>query len=107
MKKSGIIVPNSFENLSSAIAEAYKKVVPVQQEKRELVPTIIPDTYKAIYDKGEVRKPALIFSSISNETKSELEYNGTKISKIVNSPSSMGLAVGHLWFKKELPEHFC
>lgn len=46
-----------------------------------------------------------MFSSISNETKSELEYNNTPISKIVAQQCSLGLAIGHLWFKKDLPHY--
>ena len=50
------------------------------------------------------RNDVSFFSSISNEMGEELEYNGIKISEL--SKSSLGKTIGHLWFKKDLPDWF-
>ena len=44
------------------------------------------------------------YSSISNDIKDELEYNGVKISNLIHS--GIGKTIGHLWFKKDIPDWF-
>ena len=93
MKDNGINVPDSFEVLGELISDVYKNL---NLDKKEVVePREFPSE----------RKDVTFFSSISNEIGEELEYNGKKISDVIDG--GLGKVIGHLWFKKDLPIWFC
>ena len=95
MKDCGIVVPDSFEELEETIRTVHNS----NSNHREV-------------HKGEPkrfhehRKMPLIYSSISNETGEELQYNNVPISELVAADCGIGKTIGHLWFKKDLPEWF-
>jgi len=95
MKKSGINVPDSFEELSSMIEEIYKSLE--LQDVDNKIPRIMPKN----------RNDVTFFSSISNEMGEELMYNGVSISEIVDSGDGIGKTIGHLWLKENLPDWMC
>jgi ATP citrate (pro-S)-lyase len=96
MESCGIIVPKGFHNICNEL----KKLSNIEEIEKSDV-NKFPKEYKDI--QSNMRKPAQIFSSISNEKGEELKYNNVPISEITKK-SSVGNAIGHLWFKKDLPE---
>ena len=96
MESCGIIVPKGFHNICNEL----KKLTNVKEIQKSDVNNF-PKEYKDI--QSNMRKPAQIFSSISNEKGEELKYNNIPISEITKK-SSVGNAIGHLWFKKQLPD---
>ena len=94
MRSSGIIVPDSFENLSIVIEREYLKADPNFRRNIFYEKKVIGD-----------RKLKPFYSSISNENKEELEYNGIKISEFSKMNNGIGKVIGNLWLKKDLPEH--
>ena len=89
MRKSGIIVPQTFNHIGVEI----KKLNPVSNY-------IQPEKIKSRADHLSKRKKSQFISSISNETGEELMYNNHNISGL---ELNIGNIIGHLWFKKELP----
>ncbi len=95
MKDCGIIVPDSFEKLEETIRDVNNYTSRSREtHKKE------PNRF------NEHRKMPLIYSSISDETGEELRYNNIPISELVNMESGIGKTIGHLWFKKDIPEWF-
>jgi succinyl-CoA synthetase alpha subunit len=90
LREAGFIVPQSFELLEETLKKTFDNLSIMENNSK---PQLIPE-----------RKSTNFTSSISNETKEELEYNGVKISSLVNS--SIGDVIGLLWFKKKLPDFF-
>lgn len=92
-------MPNTFEDLFTEV-ERVSKLVGCHKSN-------LSNEMKAIQPKkfNTHRKKATFFCSISNENKSELEYNRTKVSDILKQDASLGKTIGHLWLKKDLP-HF-
>ncbi len=95
MRDCGIVVPNSFEELEETIRNIHNS----NSTSRE-IHVAEPKKF------NEHRKMPLIYSSISNETGEELRYNNIPISDIVSMESGIGKTIGHLWFKKDIPEWF-
>tara|TARA_Y100000310_G_scaffold345862_1_gene471703 strand:- start:15712 stop:17457 length:1746 start_codon:yes stop_codon:yes gene_type:complete len=90
LKEVGVIVPESFEVFEETLKKTFDNLG-VMENKLE--PRLIGERSKTSFT-----------SSISNETKEELEYNGVKISSLVDS--SLGKVIGQLWFKRKLPDFF-
>jgi ATP citrate (pro-S)-lyase len=95
MKDCGIVVPNSFEELEETIRITYNSI----SNSRE-IHTAEPQRFH------EHRKMPLIYSGISNETGEELRYNNVPISELFSMDAGIGKTIGHLWFKKDIPEWF-
>lgn len=93
MKVNGVIVPDSFEDLSRVVKEEFLKIDSDFKGKINYERKIIGD-----------RKLKTFYSSISNENKDELEYNGIKISQFMNESNGIGKVIGNLWLKKDLPD---
>ena len=91
MNENGIIVPNTFEDLSNTIKNTFDKLK-INKTSEEIVTRTISNN----------RKVPDFFSSISNELGEELKYNNILISDIVKQ--NLGYTIGNLWFKKEFPE---
>lgn len=97
MKDVGIHVPENFEEFSTLLSKVSKEHnCHFNAESKEVRK---PPQYF-----NSSRRMTKFFSSISDESKSELEYNKVKISEILSKDSSLGMTIGHLWLKKELPQ---
>lgn len=99
MASVGIHVPQSWEKIEiilKNIAQEYQ----IEESSDIIEPKIILSFDEASKE-GLVRKQANFFSSISNEKGTEVTYNQIPISSIQN----IGDAIGHLWFKKSLPDY--
>ena len=92
MKASGIYVPKTFERMPKLIGKRIKEL------KEVTINIPPPQTINAN------RVLPTFYSSISNDIKDELEYNGVKISNLIHS--GIGKTIGHLWFKKDIPDWF-
>lgn len=97
MRQAGVVVPQTFEDLANEVERISKEVGCHKTNISDEQMNIKPKTFNLN------RKKATFFCSISNENKSELEYNKTKISEILKQDSSLGKTIGHLWLKKDLP----
>ena len=103
MKESGILVPNSFEDIKGLIELTMKEInfTPNFQKNYNNVAKDFDDLYK----NNLIRKSSTINSSISSDTNKELFYNNKSISNIIADNSGIGSIIGLLWFKKELPKN--
>ncbi len=98
LREAGIIVPESFETFETTIQETFKKI---QQSELDMNQ---PNSVEAI--SIPERKPTHITSTISDDRGEEPTYNNVPLSQLVEQNASIGNIIGHLWFKKELPEYF-
>jgi ATP citrate (pro-S)-lyase len=90
-------VPPSFEEFESTVGQVYKKLLDngtIMEQKEPEVPQL-----------NEKRKPTHFTNTISSDLGEEPTYNGVTLSKLVAQHASIGNVIGHLWFKKELPDH--
>lgn len=106
LKQAGAVVPESFDDLGVRIKEVYENLkahgeVEVFDEPQ--VPSLAP-TYAEALKRKEVRKPASIICTISNDSGEELTYLGTQISQVINKNFSLGEVIGMLWLRKRLPD---
>lgn len=107
LKEAGAIVPNSYDELYEVIHQSYLGLVkkgvikPVALPK----PVAVPVDYNKAVKAGVVRKPTSFLSTISDDRGEELSYNGIPISEIIENGNGIGGAIGHLWFKRDLPKH--
>lgn len=124
MKKAGLIVPDTFEDLPEVLRETYEKLVRggVIVPKPERDPPVIPMDYKwaqvrsyqpftfsfspdadtafGYQELGLIRKPAAFISTISDERGQELLYAGMRISDVFKEDIGLGGVVSLLWFKR-------
>ncbi|KZO98610.1 ATP-citrate synthase [Calocera viscosa TUFC12733] len=107
MKAAGFIVPDTFEELPTVLAETYKKLVKSGAIKitAEREPPVIPMDYKWAQELGLIRKPAAFISTISDERGQELMYAGMRISDVFKENIGIGGVVSLLWFKRRLPPY--
>jgi len=107
MKKAGMVVPDTFEDLPEVLRETYEKLVRsgavVPKPERE--PPVIPMDYKWAQELGLIRKPAAFISTISDERGQELLYAGMRISDVFKEDIGLGGVVSLLWFKRRLPSY--
>ncbi|XWV26598.1 putative ATP-citrate synthase [Tupanvirus soda lake] len=99
MASCGIHVPTTWEdmeNLMVKIAERYG-IEQYQYEAHQKLVMSFDEAYKS----GMIRKQPNFFSSISNEKDHEVTYDKIPISAI----NGIGDVIGHLWFKKSLPQY--
>jgi ATP citrate (pro-S)-lyase len=61
--------------------------------------------YSAALKNGIIRKPASFICTISDDRGEEVTYDRVPLSKIIESNQGIGGTIGHLWFKKELPDY--
>ncbi|KZS97055.1 ATP-citrate synthase [Sistotremastrum niveocremeum HHB9708] len=107
MKKAGFIVPDTFEDLPTALKQTYDALVNkgVIVPKKERDPPVIPMDYKWATELGLIRKPAAFISTISDERGQELMYAGMRISEVFKEDIGIGGVVSLLWFKRRLPAY--
>ncbi|THU94711.1 ATP-citrate synthase [Dendrothele bispora CBS 962.96] len=106
MKEAGFIVPDTFEELPTALRETYEKLVKEGTIKvqKERDPPVIPMDYKWAQELGLIRKPAAFISTISDERGQELMYAGMRITEVFKEEIGLGGVVSLLWFKRRLPQ---
>ncbi len=96
LREAGIIVPENFEHLEEVMHAQYQSlvergvIVPEEKEAREI----------------PARKKTSMISTISSDLGEEPTYNGVPMSELIESNASVGKVIGHLWFKKDLPNYF-
>lgn len=109
LKAAGAIVPKSFDDFDVKIKQTYKKLVkenviePLEEPEVPHLPTIYSDALR----REEVRTPASVVCTISNDSGNELTYIGTPISKIIRENYNIGSVIGMLWLRKKLPDWAC
>lgn len=99
MASVGIHVPSTWEQIETILSEIAKNNH--IEECGEITNSKMVLSFDEATREGLVRKQANFFSSISNEKGMEVTYDKVPISAIQN----IGDAIGHLWFKKSLPEY--
>ena len=99
MAAAGINVPSSWEQIAILLKEIGDKnrILHLTVEQNVAVPVSFDEAVR----NGIVRRHPSFFCSISNERGEELTYNKVPVSQI----SSIGDVIGHLWFKKSLPDY--
>jgi len=107
MKRAGMIVPDTFEDLPEVLRETYEQLVKngAIVPKPEHDPPVIPMDYKWAQELGLIRKPAAFISTISDERGQELLYAGMRISDVFKEDIGLGGVVSLLWFKRRLPSY--
>jgi len=100
MRNANILVPNTFEDIEDLIRKVtneHKLTHSINHNESKFNPID--------FENSNVRRKSEFFSSISNETKDTLEYNSVPVTQIVSKTFSLGRTIGHLLFKKELPDY--
>ncbi len=107
LREAGAIVPDSFEDFSKKIAEAYSTLVKggVITPAKDVEPPKLPVDYKVARKEKTVRKPTSFVCSISDDRGEEVAYAGVPISEIVENDYSIGDVISLLWFKKRMPAY--
>ena len=107
LREAGAIVPDSFDDYGDKIREAYEKLKDEGAIKEREEPDYPkpPMDYSAALKNGIIRKPASFICTISDDRGEEVTYNNVPLSKIIESNQGIGGTIGHLWFKKELPDY--
>jgi succinyl-CoA synthetase alpha subunit len=107
MRKAGIIVPKSFEDISRKIKQEYAKLKKEGKIKEIVEPQIplIPVDYKKALKEGSIRRSTDFVCTISDDRGEEVKYGGVPISTIIEDGYSIGDVISLLWFKKRLPKY--
>lgn len=107
LRKAGAVVPTSFDDYGEKINDTYKKLVKkgVIKPAADVIPPVVPMDFADALKEGKIRKPTTFISTISNDKKSELEYNNMPISKVIGDDIGIGGVIGLLWFKRKLPAY--
>lgn len=106
MKESGIIVPQTFNQLGEEIEKVFAKLVQdgdICLEAEPDVPVTAKD-FATLMKAGMVRKPANFVCSISDDRGEECLYARTPISGVVQQNLGVGGSLSLLWFRRQLPE---
>ncbi|KAI9866850.1 MAG: citrate synthase [Trichoglossum hirsutum] len=107
MRKAGIFVPDTFEDMPELLSQVYKKLVKegTIKPQPEPVPPKIPIDYSWAQELGLVRKPAAFISTISDDRGQELLYAGMPISDVFREDIGIGGVMSLLWFRRRLPDY--
>ncbi|KAJ3121452.1 citrate synthase [Nowakowskiella sp. JEL0407] len=107
LRACGVIVPDTFEDLPSALEKVYKDLVAnktIATFKEPEVPKI-PVDYSWAQELGMIRKPANFISTITDDRGQELLYAGMAISEVFKEEIGVGGVLSLLWFKRRLPRY--
>ncbi len=107
LKDSGIVVPDSFEDLDDKISETYDRLVKdgaIKPAKEGEAPKL-PLDFKVAMKEGTVRKPTNFVCTISDDRGDEVTYGGVPISTIIEKDYGLGDVISLLWFRKKLPPY--
>ncbi|MCK4717175.1 MAG: ATP citrate synthase, partial [Thermoplasmata archaeon] len=107
LKKAGVIVPNSFDDLGEKIGQTYDKLVKKGVIKKKAEPEIpdIPEDYDALKKMGKVRKPTQMICSVSSDIGPQHSYLGVPIQSIIEDDYSIGDIISMLWFAEKMPKY--
>jgi ATP citrate (pro-S)-lyase len=103
MKKSGIIVPDTFEQYQEIFINMSNNLN-INNYIQKIIPKDIPSDFSELVKNKKIRIDSSFVSSISNE-RGELMYNGKNVSEHVKSNNKIGTTIGALLFKKDLPPY--
>ncbi|MCB0430792.1 MAG: ATP citrate synthase [Flavobacteriales bacterium] len=107
LRKSGIHVPESFDDLGSVLGKVFdqlKRNGKVRMPVEPKFPHVPVDFDEALRSKLIRNKPSII-STISDDRGEELTYNNIPISRIVREQYGPAGVISELWFKRRLPPH--
>ncbi|KAF2667631.1 ATP-citrate synthase (ATP-citrate (pro-S-)-lyase) [Microthyrium microscopicum] len=107
MRASGILVPETFEEMPQILAKLYQKLVKegTIKPKAEVAVPKIPMDYSWAQELGLIRKPAAFISTISDDRGQELLYAGMPISDVFREDIGIGGVMSLLWFRRRLPTY--
>ncbi|KAI9205886.1 citrate synthase-like protein [Polychytrium aggregatum] len=107
LRSSGVIVPNTFEDLPRVLSETFSQLVSsaVVKVVPEPEPPKIPIDYAWAQELGLIRKPASFISTICDDRGQELLYAGMSISAVFKEDIGVGGVLSLLWFKRRLPPY--
>ncbi|ORZ11896.1 citrate synthase-like protein [Absidia repens] len=107
MRAAGIVVPDTFELMPQALADAYAKLVQNGTVVPRAEPEVpkIPIDYSWAQELGLVRKPASFVSTIVDDRGQELLYAGMRITDVFKDDIGIGGVLSLLWFKRRLPDY--
>lgn len=119
MKKSGILVPNTFEEIgelikkySSILEKVFSQRTLNQKNNLHLENQNLKNQKIDLNFIQQRRKPRYV-TSIVGDTSEELKYDNIPVEDFCLDSNNclkkggLGRTVGHLWFKKELPKIYC
>ncbi|HIJ11241.1 TPA: ATP citrate synthase [Candidatus Woesearchaeota archaeon] len=98
LRDTGIIVPHSFEEFETTVGQVYKKLI----ENKTIMEH--PESKAPVLN--ENRTKTHFTNTISSDLGEEPTYNGVRLSELVSQHASVGKVIGHLWFKKDVPDYF-
>lgn len=108
MRKAGIHVPKTFNQLPEVIEAIYKDLYAegIIQESEEEEIRDIPEDYNTAKKTGKVRKPTSFICTISDDRGEEAVYAGYPISSVATPDTGFSVAdvLTLLWFKKRFPK---
>ena len=107
LRKSGAVVPSSFDNIGEQIYDVYTKLLQqgiIHPRPEPEVPKV-PMDYQWAKRLGLIRKPANFISTISDDRGDELTYAGVPISDTIAQDIGIGGVLSLLWFRKRLPSY--
>jgi len=107
LRKAGAMVPDSFEGMEFMIQKTYERLVSSGDitPAEEPTPPVMPMDLSQALDKGVVRMPTHVVSTISDDRGEEPSYNGIKMSALIEENYSIGDVISLLWFKRQLPKY--
>eukprot|EP00884_Botryococcus_braunii_P007180 jgi/Botrbrau1/16463/Bobra.0142s0058.1 len=107
LRDAGAIVPDSFEELESAIKETYERLVKegVIVPQPDVPAPSVPLDLEAAKKQGKVRVPTNIVSTICDDRGEEPTYNGVTMSELIEGDYIVGDVISLLWFKRQLPKY--
>jgi len=107
LKKTGAIVPNSYDDYDQKIKATYLELVRKKIIKPRPEPPTpkIPMDYAKAVKEGVIRKPANFICTISDDRGEELMYGKMPISEVFRKDIGIGGVLSILWFKRQFPAY--
>lgn len=102
MKKAGILVPDSFDEIELLLQKVSQDLKLSKTKDKNL--TLPPAEFKDLRNQNKVRKPSSFICTISDDRGSEFTINKTPITELL-SDESIGISdiITLLWFKQKYP----
>ncbi len=105
LKQCGVFVPQSFDSIGDLMRTTFEQISgkSVELLNMQYNDKVFPKL-KSLYTWLRNRRKTSFTSTISDERWDELLYNKIPISQFV-SQWSIAAVIGHLWFKRQLPDY--